>query len=78
MLHCHVPAFRDRLYEAGFDESVNMGWFSTVPQIPAELATPEFARYAAIGVIAGLGAAGFAAGALRELETIKRLQVRDK
>lgn len=40
--------------------------------------TPEFARYAAVALVACLGIAGFAAGALWEREALKRLQVLDK
>lgn len=70
---------RDRLYEAGFDEAVTLTWLQQLsPDAPLEVATPEFARYAAVALIAGLGAAGFAAGALRELEGLKSLRVMDR
>lgn len=70
--------FRDRLFEAGFDETVSLGWLSSFLQLPADVATSDFAKYAAVAVIAALGSAGFAAGALREVENIKRMQVLDK
>ncbi|KAF8062008.1 hypothetical protein HT031_004268 [Scenedesmus sp. PABB004] len=69
---------RDRLYEAGWDETVALGdWGSALAGVP-ELPTPEFARWAAVALVAALGVAGFAAGALREVESVKRLQVLDK
>lgn len=71
--------FRDRLYEAGFEESVDLSRLhSIIPQLPADVATSDFARYAGVAVIAGLGAAGFAAGAVREQGRIKRVQILDK
>jgi hypothetical protein len=42
------------------------------------LPTGDAGRFAAVALVATLGAAGFAAGALREVEGIKRLQVLDK
>lgn len=68
-------SFRDRLYEAGFDESVTLAWLG---HTFGEMPTPEFARYAAVALVACLGIAGFAAGALWEREALKRLQVLDK
>lgn len=65
---------RDRLYEAGCDEAVSWTWLGG----SAEMATPEFARYVAVALIALLGIAGFAAGALRESASLKGMQVLDK
>jgi hypothetical protein len=62
------------LYEAGFDETVSLASLGRTLDLP----TPEFARYAAVALVACLGIAGFAAGALREKEALKRLQVLDK
>eukprot|EP00775_Hariotina_reticulata_P002596 gene2596-2898_t len=63
---------RDRLFEAGFDESVTLPW------LHQELPTSDFARYGGVALIALLGAAGFAFGGLREVEAVKKLQVLDK
>eukprot|EP00879_Flechtneria_rotunda_P006254 GHRR01006573.1.p1 GENE.GHRR01006573.1~~GHRR01006573.1.p1 ORF type:complete len:720 (+),score=349.27 GHRR01006573.1:621-2780(+) len=66
---------RDRLYEGGADEIISWDlWTGQHLEYP----TPDFARFAAVGVIALLGIGGFVAGALKELDALRRLQVLDK
>jgi hypothetical protein len=69
---CCCCCCRDRLFEAGFDESVSLPW------LQQELSTSDFARYGGVALIALLGTAGFAFGAIREVEAVKKLQVLDK
>jgi hypothetical protein len=59
---------RDRFFEAGFDDDVLLGAGGAATSMP----TSEFAKYAAMGVVAALGIAGFVAKAYQDKKMVGR------
>lgn len=59
---------RDRFFEAGFDDDVLLAGAAALP-------TSVFAQYAAMGLVAALGVAGFVAKAYQDTRMVERVQI---